>query len=112
MWRKAAMIVPGWLPAAAVAAMTFAVLIAEAAGPKPGTGSVAFWSPAAADLPAAATIADAVGGRIARPGGFSGWWIVATAPGADAAGLYRAGAWLVVDPKFLQACARVAPGEI
>ena len=99
-----------WLPAALVAVATFAVGLAEAAGPKPG-GAVAFWAPRAADLPAAAAVADAIEGRIARAGGFPGWWVLAAKPGADPGALYRAGAWLVVDAGFLNACTRLAGGD-
>ena len=94
------------LGATLVATVMFAAVLVESAMPKAGSGMVAFWAPAAADLPAAAAIAEAAEGRIARPGGFSGWWVVATDSDGRAAELYRAGAWLVVDAKFLSACAR------
>lgn len=87
------------LAVAGLAALATGVVAVDALGPRPDATVVAAVFSPTLDLAEIARRLDSFDGRIVRMGGLPNIAIVAAARPDLAGALYRAGAWLVLDPR-------------
>lgn len=93
-----------FLPALALALFSASSIFAVTLASPPQGGQMAVIAPPWFDLGETAAIVVNAGGRMVEVGGFGNVLVAYSEDPGFSAALYRAGAWLVVDPARLRGC--------